>query len=219
MRGTWGTRPFQLFPVPLAQFPVPFSLFSVDFSVLLLPCCVFQHQVDDLRLANVQARLRLEELAHLDAIELFVALGARTPDRRSARGVQEAELNAYGIGDLAHDAAQRIDFADQMSLCHSANGWVTAHLSDKVEVHCDESGFQAHACSCHGGLAPGVSCADHCDVVLFGEGHPNLILRMLWGLGYRVSGIGHWVSGTGYRVLGAGSRRLPSFEAKNGSFG
>jgi hypothetical protein len=49
--------------------------------------------------------LGFEDLAHLDAVKLLVALGARAPDGGAARGVEEAELDADGIGDFAHDAA------------------------------------------------------------------------------------------------------------------
>ena len=57
-----------------------------------------------------------EHFAHFDAVELLVALGARTPDGGAARGVEQAELDADGVGDLAHDAAEGIDFAHQMAL-------------------------------------------------------------------------------------------------------
>ena len=49
-----------LFPVPYSRFPV-----------------LFDHQIDDFGLADVQAGLRFEHLAHLDAVLLLVALRAR----------------------------------------------------------------------------------------------------------------------------------------------
>jgi hypothetical protein len=129
----------------------------------------------------VEAWLGLEDLAHPDAIKLLIALGARAPDGGSAGGVEEAELDADGVGYLAHDAAQGIDLADQMALGDSTNGWVAAHLGDEVEVHGDEGGFEAHARSGHRGFAPSVTRAYHCYVVLFGESHPFLF----YGLGRR----------------------------------
>ena len=122
----------------------------------------------------MEAGLGFEHLAHLHAIELLVALGARAPDGGAARGIEQAELDADGIGDLAHDAAERIDFAHQVALGHAADGRIAAHLRDEVQVHGDERGLQAHARGGHGGLAAGVPGAHDDHIVLFGESHPIL---------------------------------------------
>ena len=58
-------------------------------------------QVDNFGLADVDAGLVLKHLAHLHAIEGLVALRARAPDCRAARGVEQAELDADSVGDLA----------------------------------------------------------------------------------------------------------------------
>ena len=134
----------------------------------------FDHKVDDFGLADVEAGLGLENLAHLHAVKLLVALGARAPDGGAARGIEQAELDANSIGDFAHDAAERVDFADQMALGDAADGGVAAHLRDEVEVHGDERGLQAHARGSHGGLAAGMTGAHHDHIVLFGESHPIL---------------------------------------------
>ncbi len=137
------------------------------------------HQVDDFGLADVEAGLGFEHFAHLHAIELLVALGARAPDRRAAGGIQKPELDADGVGHFAHDAAQGVDFADQVSLRDAAYGGIAAHLGDEVHVHGDERGLETHARRGHGGLAAGVTRAHDHDIVLFGESHPIL----LYGLG------------------------------------
>ena len=156
MRGTGGTqRAFY------SLLPVPGYLF-------------FDHQVDDFGLADVQAGLSLEHFAHLDAVELLVALRARTPHGRAARCVQQAKLDADRIGDLAHDAAQSVHFAHQVALGHSADGRIAAHLRDEVHVHGDERSLQAHARGGHGRLATGMAGAHHDHIVLFGESHPIL---------------------------------------------
>ncbi len=139
--------------------------------------CFFDHEIDDFGLADVEAGLGFEDLAHFDAVELLVALGARAPDGGAARGVEQAELDADGVGDFAHDAAERVDLADEMALGHAADGRIAAHLRDEVEVHGDERGLEAHARGSHGGLAAGVAGADHDDIVLFGEMPSDSILR------------------------------------------
>jgi hypothetical protein len=159
MRGTGGTqligRAFD------SLFPIPYSLF-------------FNHEVNNFSLADVETGLGLKHFPHLDAVELLVALGAGAPDGRAARSIQEAELDADGIGNLAHDAAERIDLAHQVALGHAANRWIAAHLGDEIHVHGDERGFQAHTRRSHGRFAAGVPGAHHDDIVLFGERHPIL---------------------------------------------
>ena len=120
----------------------------------------------------------LELFAHLDAVERLVALGAGGPDGGASGGVEEAELNAAGVGDFAHDAAEGVDFADEMALCHSTNRGITGHLGDEVEVEGEESGTQAHARGGGCGFAAGVARADDEDVEGLGEaGGVGLVLR------------------------------------------
>ena len=128
-------------------------------------------QIRDFRLLDFQIRLRLQHLAHLQAIGLLVALGARRPYGGAARGIQQAELDADGVGDFAHDAAERVDFAHQVSLGDAAHGGVARHLRDQVDVERVEGGLQAHARRSHRGLASGMAGADDNDVEMFGELH------------------------------------------------
>ena len=128
----------------------------------------------------MQAGLGFEDFAHFDAVELLVALGAGTPDGGAAGGVEEAELDADGVGDLAHDAAEGVDFADQVAFGDAADGRIAGHLGDQVEVHGDDRGLEPHARGGHGGFAAGVARADDGDVVLFGKTHSLSILRSFW---------------------------------------
>jgi hypothetical protein len=100
---------------------------------------------------------------------LLVALGAGRPDGGAARGVQEAELDADGIGDLAHDAAESIDFANEVSLRNTADGGIAGHLGNEIDVQREKGGLQAHAGGSHRGLTSGVTGADHNYVEVFVE--------------------------------------------------
>lgn len=134
----------------------------------------FHNQIRHFRLLDFQIRLRVEHLAHLQPIGLLVALRARRPDRWSARRVQQAKLNSDGVSHFAHDAAQRIDFADQMSLGYATHRWVARHLRDQVDIQRVERRLEAHACGGHRGLASGMAGADNNYVELFGELHQEL---------------------------------------------
>jgi hypothetical protein len=133
---------------------------------------LFYHQIHDLGLADMKAGLGFENLAHLHAIQLFIALGAGAPDSRAARGVEQAKLDSDSVSDLAHDSAERVYFADKMALGDAAHCRIAAHLRNQVEVHGDDRGPEAHARGGHGCLAAGVPGAHDNDIVLFGESHP-----------------------------------------------
>ncbi len=98
-------------------------------------------------------------------------MGARRPHGRAAGSIQQAELDADRVGDFAHDSAEGVHFADQVSLGDSADGGIARHLGDQVDVQRVESGLQAHAGGGHGGFASGMSGADYDYVELFGEVH------------------------------------------------
>ena len=92
----------------------------------------FDHQVHHLGLLDREVWLALQHLAHLDAVEGLIALGARRPDGRPARGIEQAELDTGGVRHLAHDTAERVHLAHQMAFGDAADGWVAAHLSNQV---------------------------------------------------------------------------------------
>ena len=89
---------------------------------------------------------------------------------------KQTELDADGVGDFAHDAAEGVDFADQVSLGDSSDRRIARHLGDEIDVQGEERGLQAHAGGGHGGFASGMSGADYHHVELFGELHWALFL-------------------------------------------
>ena len=131
----------------------------------------FKNQLRHFRLLDLEIGLRLQHLAHLQPVGLLVALRPRRPYGRAARSVQQAELNADRVGDLAHDAAERVDFAHQMSLGDAADRRVAGHLRNQVDVERVERGLQAHARRGHRGLASRMAGADDHYIELFGELH------------------------------------------------
>ena len=114
---------------------------------------------------NAQIGLGFEHFLHADAVLLFVALGAGGPDGGASGGVQEAELDADLVGDEAHDAAEGVDFADQVAFGDAADGRVAGHLGDEVDVHGDHGGFEAEAGGGAGGFDASVAGADDDHVV------------------------------------------------------
>ena len=83
-----------------------------------------ENQIHHFRLLDVEIRLRLQHLAHLHPVLPFIALRSRRPHRRPARRIQQPELDAHRVGDLAHNPAQRIYFSNQVSFGDAPNGRV-----------------------------------------------------------------------------------------------
>jgi len=128
---------------------------------------VFDDQTCHFRLFDLQIRLRLENFAHLQPVGLFVALRPRRPDGRAPRSIQQAELDADRVSDLAHDAAERVDFANQVTLRDATHRRIARHLRDQVDVERVERSLQPHARRSHGGLASGMASADDDYLELF----------------------------------------------------
>jgi hypothetical protein len=129
------------------------------------------NQVGHFGLLDLQIRLRLQYFAHLEPVSLLVALRTRRPYCRAARCIQQTELDADRVGDLSHDAAERVNLPDQVALGNAADSWVARHLSNQVDIKSVEGGLQAHARGGHRGLASGMAGADHDDIELFSELH------------------------------------------------
>src|SRR5262249_47269396 len=67
-------------------------------------------------LENREVRARAQALAGETRIRRAVALRPRAPDGRPARAVQDAELNAGGVGEGPHQSAESVDLANQLAL-------------------------------------------------------------------------------------------------------
>ncbi len=170
------------------------QLDSADDTMRCTGGCVgqfFQDDIDNFRLLDVEVRLGLQNFAHLDAVLLLVALRSRGPDGGPAGSIEQTELNADRVGDFAHHAAQRIDFAHQMTLGNSADRGIAGHLRDQVEIQRKQRGAQAHAGTRHGGFAACVAGADDDEIVLFREGHRPIdcIVRVWVGCSRVSSGV------------------------------
>src|SRR6266851_6476668 len=113
----------------------------------------------------------MQHLAHREPVSLLVALRARRPHRRSTRSIEQAKLDANRVRDLAHDAAEGVDFANEVSLRNTANRRITRHLRNQVDVQCVERGLQSHARRGHRGLASSMAGADNNYVELFRKLH------------------------------------------------
>src|SRR5690625_2273515 len=77
-------------------------------------------------------------------------------------------MDGSAISYAAHNAAQSIDLFDQMSYWHAADGWVTAHVPDGIDVHGQQQRTHTHARSCVRSLASGVATTNDNEIPFLG---------------------------------------------------
>ena len=78
------------------------------------------------------ARLAPERGRHPRAVAPLVGLRARRPHRRTAAAVEQLELDAGRVDRAAHQSAERVDLADQMTLRRAADRRIARHVRDGV---------------------------------------------------------------------------------------
>ena len=115
--------------------------------------------------------LALERALHPVAVAPLVRLRARRPDRRSAAPVQQLELDAGGVDGAPHQAAERVDLADQMPLRRAADRRIARHVrdgaADSVQIATRRpSRAAAHAASTPAWPAPMTITSNASDVKL-----------------------------------------------------
>jgi hypothetical protein len=125
-------------------------------------------------LKDIQVRGIFHRGTYRRLIKYAVRLGPCRSHRWPLAGVEDAELDASPVRCPGHQAAQGIDFLDQMSLADSANGGIATHLADGLDVVGQQQGGDAHTRRRQGGLGPRVAATDHDDAVTWLRGHAAL---------------------------------------------
>jgi hypothetical protein len=110
----------------------------------------------DLPLHQGHSHQAAQTLLHPEGVAVHVLLGPRPPHRRTARGVEHAEMDAVGVGGFAHPSTQGIDLADQLAFGHASDGGVAAHAPDGAQILGDHRHRAPHPHSRSGGLDGGV---------------------------------------------------------------
>ena len=141
-----------------------------DQRVARVRVAVLERQADDAAVLDEDAagpadqpldvRLRLERALHPLAVDLLVRLRARRPDRGSAAAIEQLELNPGRVDRAAHQAAERVDLANEMALRRAADRRVARHVRDRVGRQRAEPDVRAETRRRIRRLAPRVPRAD-----------------------------------------------------------
>ncbi len=122
-------------------------------------------QVGRLALQNVEAVHRVQRPLHGAAVERAVRLGARPAHGGALGPVEDAELDAGGVGDAAHQAVERVDLAHEVTFAEAADRRVAGQRADRLAPLRHQRGARAAARGGGGGLAAGMAATDHDDIV------------------------------------------------------
>src|SRR6185437_7646055 len=87
-------------------------------------------EVIDLPLDNGQIRRLRQHLLHGGGVKLAIGLSPWTAHGGTLAAIKHAELNAAAIGHASHQAVERIDLADQMTLAEAADRRIAGHRPD-----------------------------------------------------------------------------------------
>ena len=131
-------------------------------------------------------RFGAERLLHPLAVAPLVGLRPRRPHRGTAAAVEQLELDARRVDRRPHQAAERIDLADQVSLRRAADRGIARHVRDcRLRQRADRDA-PAHPRRSPRGLDARMAGADD-DHVEVRPSHYCLCKLLVYANGYAVS--------------------------------
>ena len=126
---------------------------------------VRQAKLRDHGLLEIKMLLPLKRALHILLIAPPVGLRAEGVDSGALAKVQHPVLDARAVGGLCHFPAQRVKLPHQMALARAADGGVAGHIADGVQIDREHDRLQPHPRTGQPCLDPGVSRADHGDII------------------------------------------------------
>ena len=126
---------------------------------------VFEEQVGDEELLDVEVRRVLAGLLHRELVELLVGLRAQRVDGGALAGIQHTELDARPVCIDAHLPAERVDLAHEMAFRRPADGRIARHQRDVVHRERRQERPAAHPRRRERRLDPRMPRADHDHII------------------------------------------------------
>ena len=80
-------------------------------------------------------------------------------------------MDAGQVGGPGHQAAQRVDFLDQMPLANTANRRVATHLPQRFDILREQQNLTSGSRGGQSSLGPGMPAAHHDHIKLLGKKH------------------------------------------------
>ena len=110
--------------------------------------------------------LPLEQLLHMLLIAPPVGLRAQRVDGGTLAEIQHPILDAAGVRRLSHLAAERVQLPHEMTLARPADCGIAWHIPHGVEIDREHGCAQPQPCTGKARLDPGMSRADHRNIIV-----------------------------------------------------
>ena len=129
------------------------------------------HEIGNRLLKDAQIGLIFQGRTDDRAIQGPIRLGAGSAHRRTLAGVESSKMDAGQVGGSRHQAAQRVDFLDQMSLANAANRRVATHLPQRFDILRQQQNLTSGSRGGQSSLGPGMPSAHNDHIKLLGKKH------------------------------------------------
>jgi hypothetical protein len=150
---------------------------------------LIEHKIDDFSLPQMEIRGRFKRAPHLGAIAHAIRLCPWGLNRRPPRAVEQTKLDSSAVDDATHDAAERVNLADEMTFRDPANRRIARHLADEVEVQSDQPGFRAESRRGRRRLTTRMAGADHDYIECFVKRHDYLPIQNVENISDSISSV------------------------------
>ena len=145
-------------------------------------------QVINSLLENAQVILVFQHLPDRRLVENAVGLRPGCPDSRALTGIQGPKLDARLIRCSGHGAAKGVYFLDQMCLADPADGRITGHLPQGLNIMGYQQSSHSHPGAGKSRLRACVSPADDNDIEIMREPHGDRSSFVKRALSISISG-------------------------------
>mmetsp|Transcript_39038 Transcript_39038/g.83311 ORF Transcript_39038/g.83311 Transcript_39038/m.83311 type:complete len:247 (-) Transcript_39038:158-898(-) len=139
-------------------------------SLPLLQQQVLRGRLVYLQIVQRSVLVLQQQSLHVLLVQIAIHLGPRTPHRGTLPPIQHPKVYPALVGHRAHDPAQRVDLADQVSLPDSPDGGVARQFPEGGRVLRHEQRPRSRAGGGRRRLGPGVSSPHDDHVVVAGGG-------------------------------------------------
>jgi hypothetical protein len=127
---------------------------------------------------EIEARGGLDDILEAKLVGFLIALGARRANAGTLAGIQKAPLDGSGVGILGHNPTQSVNLPHDVPFGQSANGWITTHLTDGIEVLSQKGDRATGSRGSESGLYSSVTAPDDEDMIVFGVSEHGASLAM-----------------------------------------
>lgn len=122
---------------------------------------IVDEQLLDGALNELNARIRSQHRLRRHPVNVAVGLRTGPAHRRPLAFIEHPKMDTGLVDQLAHQAVERVDLADEMALTNASNGRIARHLANGVQPLADEQSARSAPRCCGHRLSARMTAANH----------------------------------------------------------